>query len=101
MGCAGVIVQFSWDSSNYLARTLHARRFGGFLKTSADDEAAMLTVFLIRRRFHPGHRTLKSTIASSRRAAWPRSCMLCGMRAVIVENQRRSVGASFVHMIRT
>jgi hypothetical protein len=48
---------------------LHAWRFDEFLKTSADDEAAMLTVFLIRRRFHPVHRTLKSAIASSRLAA--------------------------------
>ena len=36
------------------------------------------------------HAALKSAIASSRVAAYPRSCVLCGTRAVIVQNQRRS-----------
>jgi hypothetical protein len=34
MGCAGVIVQISWDAFlNCVARTLHARHFGGFVET--------------------------------------------------------------------
>jgi hypothetical protein len=30
MGCAGVIVQISWDA--FLRCALHARRFGGFVE---------------------------------------------------------------------
>ena len=68
MECAGVIVQISWDAFlNYVARTLHARRFGGFVENLSGTMKQQFLLFsYLLRSFHAVHRALKSPIACSR-----------------------------------
>src|ERR1017187_4733914 len=58
MGCAGVILQISWDAFlNYVARTLHARRFGGFVENLSWTMKQQFLLFsYLPRSFHAPRR---------------------------------------------